>query len=72
MVLYRFPDVGTILALLKGGAPYASCKISAKSDQWFWRRSRLNGFTIYGHDGHLEFLEFRIMTFLAKSCITIT
>ena len=27
-----------------GGIPYASCKISAKVAQWFWRRRCLNSF----------------------------
>ena len=37
-------------------------KKSALSAWWFWRRRFLNGFTIYGHGGHLEF---RIKSILA-------
>ena len=32
---------------IQGSAPYASCKISAKSVQRFWRRSPLNVFLPY-------------------------
>ena len=36
-------------------------KISAKSVHWFWRRSRLNIFIMYGHNGHLEFQNLTIL-----------